>query len=135
MLHKILIIDDEEDVRNTVRLQLRETDFEVIEAENGEKGIELLNTLDNPLAVDVIICDIRMPKINGVEAVAYFHQEFPSTPVIVLTGYPDVNLAVDLMKVGVVEYLVKPVEKDKLIEAVTKAAQQHRIFSGDKSGI
>ena len=131
MLHKVLLIDDEEDVRSTVQLQLKETDFEVIEAENGEKGIELLNTLDNPLAVDVIICDIRMPKINGVEAVAYFHQEYPSTPVIVLTGYPDVNLAVNLMKVGVVEYLVKPVEKDKLIEAVTKAAQQHRIFSGD----
>jgi two-component system chemotaxis response regulator CheY len=135
MLHKVLIIDDEEAVRKTVRLQLKGTDYDVIEAENGEKGIELLNALDNPLAVDVIICDIRMPKVNGIEAVAYFRQEYPSTPVIVLTGYPDMNLAVEFLKEGVVNYLVKPVEKEKLIEAVTKAARQHKIFSGDKSGI
>lgn len=128
MLHKVLIIDDEEDIRKTIRLQLKGTDFEVVEAENGEKGIKLITT--DPLAVDVIICDIRMPKINGVEAVAYFRREFPSTPVIVLTGYPDTNLAVQLLKDGVVEYLVKPVEKEKLIAAVTKAARQHRIFSG-----
>jgi DNA-binding NtrC family response regulator len=129
MLHKVLIIDDEEDIRKTIRLQLKGTDFEVIEAENGEKGIEFLST--DPLAVDVIICDIRMPKIDGVEAVAYFRREYPSTPVIVLTGYPDTNLAVQFLKDGVVEYLVKPVEKEKLIEAVTKAAQQHKIFSGE----
>ncbi len=135
MLHKILIIDDEEQVRKTVRLQLRGTNYDVIEAENGEKGIELLNALDNPLAVDVIICDIRMPKVNGVEAVAYFRREYPSTPVIVLTGYPDMNLAVEFLKEGVIDYLVKPVEKDKLIEAVTKAALKHRIFSGNSSGI
>lgn len=135
MLHKVLIIDDEEAVRETIRLQLKGTDFEVIEAENGEKGIELLNARDNPLTVDVVICDVRMPKVNGIEAVAYFRREYPSTPVIVLTGYPDMKLAVEFLKEGVVEYLVKPVDKEKLIEAVTKAAQQHKIFSEDKSEI
>jgi len=129
MLHKVLVIDDEEDVRKTVRLQLSGTDFEVMEAENGEKGIELLK--EDPLAVEVIICDVRMPKIDGIAAVAYFRREYPSTPVIVLTGYPDTNLAVQFMKDGVVEYLVKPVEKEKLVEAVTKAAQQHKIFRGE----
>ncbi len=128
MLHKVLIVDDEEAVRKTVRLQLSGTDYEVVEAENGEKGIELLK--EDPLAVDVIICDVRMPKIDGITAVAYFRREYPSTPVIMLTGYPDTDLAVQFLKDGVVEYLVKPVEKEKLIEAVTKAARQHRIFSG-----
>ncbi len=74
-----------------------------------------------------------MPKINGVEAVAYFRQEYPSIPVIVSTGYPDVNLAVDFMKEGVIEYLVKPVEKEKLIGSVTKAAHQRTLFSGTES--
>ncbi len=129
MLHKVLIVDDEEDVRKTIRLQLSGTDYEVIEAENGEKGIELLK--EDPLAVDVIICDVRMPKVDGIAAVTYFRREYPSTPVIMLTGYPDTDLAVQFLKDGVVEYLVKPVEKEKLIEAVTKAAQQHRIFSGE----
>ena len=131
MLHHALIIDDEPEVRETIRLQLSGTRYEVLEAEDGEKGIELLN--ENALTVDVIICDVRMPKINGVEAVAYFRREYPSTPVIVLTGYPDVKLAVDFMKQGAVEYLVKPVDKEQLIEAVDKAAQQRTMFTGSGS--
>jgi two-component system chemotaxis response regulator CheY len=131
VIHKILIVDDEEQVRKTIRLQLSATNYEIIEAEDGEKAIEMLNA-ENILLVDVIICDVRMPKINGVEAVAYFRREYPSIPVIVLTGYPDVNLAVDFLKEGVVEYLVKPVEKEKLIEVVTKTAQKRTIFGSDE---
>jgi two-component system chemotaxis response regulator CheY len=133
MLHHVLIIDDEEEVRDGIRLQLRGTRYEILEARDGEHGIELLD--DNPLSVDVIICDIRMPNINGIEAIAYFHQNYRLTPVIVLTGYPDVDLAVKLMKQGAVEYLVKPVEKEQLIEAVEKAARQRTIFSGSKTEI
>ena len=132
MQHKVLVVDDEEQVRRTIRLQLSRTDYEVLEAEDGERGIELLNA-ENPLLVDAIICDVRMPRINGVEAVAYFRREYPSIPVIVLTGYPDVNLAVDFMKEGVVEYLVKPVEKEQLIATVVKAARQRTLFgAGDE---
>ncbi len=127
MLHHVLVIDDEEEIREGIRLQLGETRYQVLEAEDGEKGIELLNA--NALTVDVVICDVRMPKINGVEAVAYFRREYPLTPVIVLTGFPDLNLAVEFLKEGVVEYLVKPVAKDKLIEAVDKAASQRALFS------
>ena len=134
MLHKVLVVDDEEEVRATIRLQLSGTDFEILEAEDGEKAIEVINA-ENALTVDVIICDVRMPKINGIEAVAYFRREYPSIPVIVLTGYPDVDLAVDFMKEGVVEYLVKPVEKEKLIEVVNKAAGQRSLFSGPESEI
>jgi len=121
MTTKVLVLDDEESVRKVIRTHLSAAGYEVLEAENGEKGIEILNDKDHPLSVEVIICDIRMPKVNGTEAIAYFRREYPSIPVIVLTGYPDVNLAVEFMKKGVVEYLVKPVEKEKLIEAVTKA--------------
>ena len=127
MLHHVLIIDDEEEIREGIRLQLSETHYQVLEAGDGEKGIELLNA--NALTVDVVICDIRMPKINGIEAVAYFRREYPLTPVIVLTGFPDLNLAVEFMKEGVVEYLVKPVAREKLIEAVDKAARQRALFS------
>jgi two-component system chemotaxis response regulator CheY len=131
MLHHVLVIDDEQEVRDVIQLQLGGTRYELLEAEDGEQGIELLN--ENALTVDVIICDVRMPKINGVEAVKYFRQEYPSTPVIVLTGYPDVNLAVEFMKQGAVEYLVKPVEKEQLIDAVEKAAAKRTLFSGGGS--
>jgi two-component system chemotaxis response regulator CheY len=126
MLHHVLIVDDEEEIRKIVRLQLSGTRFEILEAEGAEEAIALLK--DNALTVDVIVCDVRMPKISGVEAVAYFRQNFPTTPVLVLTGFPDLNLAVDFMKEGVLDYLVKPVEKDKLIEAVENAAKRRKVF-------
>ena len=129
MLHKILVVDDEEEVRKTIRLQLKGTGLEVVEAEDGKKAIEVLDA-ENVTIVDAILCDVRMPNINGVEAIAYFRREYPHIPVIVLTGYPDVKLAVDFMKQGVVEYLVKPVEKDKLVEVVMKAISQ-RTFIGE----
>lgn len=129
MLHKILVVDDEEEVRKTVRLQLKGTGLEVIEAEDGKKGIEVLDN-ENVTLVSAILCDVRMPNINGVEAVSYFRREYPHIPVIVLTGYPDVKLAVDFMREGVVEYLVKPVEKEKLVETIMKAVNR-RTHVGD----
>ncbi len=129
MLHKILVVDDEEEVRKTIRLQLKGTGLEVVEAEDGKRGIEVLDS-ENAITVDAILCDVRMPHINGVEAVAYFRREYPHIPVIVLTGYPDVKLAVDFMKEGVVEYLVKPVEKEKLVETVMKAIKQRTFVGG-----
>ncbi len=131
MLHKILVVDDEEEVRKTIRLQLQGTGLEVVEAEDGKKGIEVLDA-ENAITVDAILCDVRMPNINGVEAVAYFRREYPHIPVIVLTGYPDVKLAVDFMKEGVVEYLVKPVEKEKLVETVMKAVRQRNFVGSNE---
>jgi two-component system chemotaxis response regulator CheY len=133
MKHKILVIDDEAEIRKTVRLQLEATAFEIIEAEDGERAIQVLDN-ENVLEIDVIICDVRMPKINGIEAVAYFRQEYPGIPVLVLTGYPDVNLAVEFMKGGVVDYLVKPVEKTQLLAAVTKAVEQRSLFGQPQPG-
>ncbi len=124
---RILVVDDEESIRKTVGLSLTKAGYDVREAEDGGKAIEILNSGDNPMMVDVIICDIRMPKIDGVEAIAYFRTQYPSTPVIVLTGYPDPDLSSCLLKDGVVEYLVKPVERQKLIGAVKNAMEKRRI--------
>jgi len=129
MKHKILIVDDEEQVRKTIQLQLKDTGLEIIEAEDGEQGIAVLDG-ENALIIDAIICDVRMPKINGVEAVDYFRREYPAIPVIVLTGFPDVKLATAFLKEGVADYLVKPVEKEKLIEVVTKAVSHRNASSG-----
>ena len=127
MKHHVLVLDDETEVRSAIRMQLRGTRFEVLEAENVDQAVALL--ADNPISIDVIITDVRMPGKTGVEAVAYFQCEYPTTPVIVLTGFPDVALAVNFMKkADVVDYLTKPVEKDKLIAAVEQAAQGRKLF-------
>ena len=120
---RILIVDDEESIRKALRLTLSKAGYDVVEADNGATGIEAIGADDNPLMVDVIICDIRMPKINGLEAIAFFRQQYPSVPVLVLTGYPDLQLATGLLRQGVVDYLVKPADKDALIAAVERAME------------
>jgi two-component system chemotaxis response regulator CheY len=59
-----------------------------------------------------------MPKVNGVECIQYLREQSPGIPIVVITGYPDTELATDLMKKGVKDYLVKPVEKEKLLAVV-----------------
>lgn len=125
---RVLLVDDEEQVRKPISLILRRDGFEVVEAENGEQAIQALNAGDNPLMVDTILCDIRMPKINGTEAIAYFRAQYPTVPVVVMTGYPDIELAVSLMRQGVRDYLVKPVSKEELLTVVRKSVDQHVIL-------
>lgn len=127
-LGRVLVVDDEADVRKSVRLTLSKANYDVVEAEDGEKGIEAIRSGDNPLMVDAIICDLNMPKIQGQEAIGYFRSQFPSVPVIVLTGENDARGAADLFKQGITEYLVKPVQPDKLTEAVAKAVEGHVLF-------
>lgn len=115
---KVLVIDDEQDVRDVIRLQLEQHGLNVLEAENGEEAIKILHSENNLVNIGVILCDIRMPKINGIEAIDYLKKNAPGIPVVVITGYPDTELAVGLMKKGVKDYLVKPVEKEKLFQVV-----------------
>src|SRR6185295_13104073 len=127
-LGRVLVVDDEAQVRKPIHLTLSRVGYEVIEAEDGEQAIRTLNSGDNPLMVDAILCDIRMPKINGNEAIVYFRSQYPGVPVVVMTGYPDVELAVSLMKQGVLDYLVKPVSREELLTVVRKAVDQHVVF-------
>ncbi len=124
---RVLVVDDEPDIRKVVKMALTKAGYDVIEAEDGEKAIEAIQEGENPLLLDVIICDIRMPKINGIEAINYFQQQWPRVPIIVLTGFPDMEMATDLIKKGIVAYLVKPVGKEQLTNAVAKALAQREI--------
>jgi two-component system chemotaxis response regulator CheY len=121
---RILIVDDDANVRKVLRVTLTDAGYDVVEADNGATGIEQIRSGDNRLMVDVIICDIRMPQINGVEAFDYFLQQFPSVPILVLTGFPDTKMAAQLLNKGVTDYLVKPVDDDKLLAAVKAGVEQ-----------
>jgi two-component system, chemotaxis family, chemotaxis protein CheY len=124
---RILVIDDEPSVRTVVRLTLEKAGYDVLEAENGEQAIEVINTGENRLVLDAVICDIRMPKINGVEAIDYFQREYPHVPLVVLTGYPETEMAVSFLRKGVADYLVKPVEAERLRDAAAKAMERRHV--------
>jgi len=115
---KILVIDDEEEVREVLRIHLESAKYNVLEASDGQEALKMMEMGSNLLQVGLIICDIRMPKVNGIEAIDFLKQHAPSIPIIVVTGYPDSELAVSLLKKGVRDYMVKPVEKEKLLAKV-----------------
>lgn len=119
-------VDDEAPIRSLLRTMLTQAGYDVEEAEDGGKAVDILNSGDNPLMVDVIICDIRMPRINGLEAITYFRAQYPSLPVIVLTGYHDEQLAFSLLKQGVVEHIEKPAERERILASVARAIAQRR---------
>jgi len=125
-----LIVDDEPDVRKVVKMILTQAGYDTIEAEDGEKAIEAFQEGENSLLLSVIIMDLRlrMPKINGIEAINFFQHAWPRVPLIVLTGFPDMEMAIGFLKKGVVAYLVKPVEKEKLLNAVANAVARPKIF-------
>ena len=77
--------------------------------------------------LDAVICDIRMPKINGLEALVYFRHAYSHVPLIVLTGNPDTEMAISCLREGVVDYLVKPVDSKRLKAAVEKAMEQREM--------
>ena len=124
---RVLVVDDEPSVRTIVRMILEKSGYDVLEAENGETAIEAFNTGENRLVLDVVICDIRMPKINGIQAIEYFQREYPHVPLIVLTAYPETKMAVSFIRNGVSDYLIKPVDAQKLRDAVEKAMERRHV--------
>ena len=120
---KILLIEDNEDIRSNTAEILELSNYKVITAENGKIGVEKAIEYKP----DLIILDIRMPKVNGIEAIAYFRQNYPRVPLIVLTGFPDTDMATSMLRQGVVDYLVKPVEGEKLKASVARAMEQREL--------
>lgn len=113
-----MVVDDEPSVREIIKLHLEQKGFLVLEAGDGEQALNLLMLGSNLVSVGMVLCDIRMPKVNGIEVFDYLKKEAPSIPVVVITGYPDTQMAINLLKSGVKDYLVKPIEKEKLLETV-----------------
>jgi len=130
-LGRVLVVDDEAHIRTTVKMVLTKAGYDVVEAEDGEKGIQAIKSNDNPLMVDMILCDMQMPKVDGLGAIKHFQEQFPSVPVVVMTGHPDIQTATKLMKQGVKDYLVKPIEKEKLLAVVEDAVKQHVLFNNN----
>jgi len=121
---RVLVVDDEAEVRKSVRLILSKAGYDVIEAEDGEAGVNALKSGDNPISVDVIICDLDMPKMSGIEAIPNFLFQFPSCPIIILSGSGKLESATRLFqpgvlfKQGVAKFLSKPIDQEQLLEAV-----------------
>ena len=116
---KVIITDDEIQIRKGLRMKVdwEAEGFDIAgEASNGKEALELLRNME----IDLVITDMRMPIMDGLELAKRCQQEFPKVKVIVLSGYSDFELVRGSMKEGVKDYLLKPVAPDELVEALQK---------------
>lgn len=120
---KVIITDDEIQIRKGLRMKVdwEEEGFQIAgEASNGKEALILLRNME----IDLVITDMRMPIMDGLELAKQCQQEFPKVKVIVLSGYSDFELVRGSMKEGVKDYLLKPVAPDELVEALQKIRRE-----------
>ncbi|MBQ1181375.1 MAG: sigma-54-dependent Fis family transcriptional regulator [Treponema sp.] len=124
MKFTVLIIDDEENIRNGLAANFELEDYEVKTAANGKDGLDLVAKGD----IDLVITDLRMDGISGEEVVKRVTTETPGIPVIVLTGHGSIDAAVEAMKSGAYDFLTKPLNLDQL-NLIVKRALENRELS------
>lgn len=118
----ILAIDDEADMLKTYESILKKN-YQVITSESGKVGLGKLKTN----SIDLVILDIRMPKMDGIEVLRTIKKEFPGTEVIMATGSKDVVSAVEAMKLGAFDYITKPFDVDELLIVIEKALEKNNL--------
>jgi DNA-binding NtrC family response regulator len=119
-MSKILVIDDERAIRSTLKEVLEYEKHEVDLAEDGPKGIELFNSN----TYDIVLCDIKMAKMDGIEALARLHETAPDTPVIMISGHGNIDTAVESIKKGAYDFLEKPLDLNRLLITIRNATDK-----------
>ncbi len=128
---KILIIEDEARMRRLLELVLQEPGYEVQSAADGEEGILLWKDW----LPDVVLSDMKMPKMGGLDVLRYRNTNFPNTPFILLTAFGTVSTAVSAMKEGAFDYLTKPVDNNHVLELVARALETCVVRTTENSRI
>lgn len=123
--HTILIVDDEESIRDTLKIVLKSEGYNVFIAKNGERALEYI---ENSL-VDIMITDLKMPKMDGIELMKESLKIDPFLEVIIITAYGDIETAVEAMKIGAFDYIQKVFSKDELILIVKKAIKRKNLIN------
>jgi len=121
---RVLVVDDEADVRRSVRLILTKAGYDVDEAEHPEAGATMVKTGANKLPLSAIITDLAMPTVNEIIVIPYFRSQFPSCPVIVLSGSKMLDRSAKLFKDADIQFLPKPINQEQLLAAMKKAVKE-----------
>lgn len=120
MANKALIIDDDISTLDLMRFQLENEGFEVTTAEHGKKGLDFIK--ENQF--DIILTDLNLPDVSGIEMVKQSKQILPETEIIMITGFGSTEKAIEATKAGAFYYVEKPVEFDELLVLITKAIER-----------
>ena len=121
----VLLVDDEVAFVETLVKRLKKRDLRVDLAHSGQAALDKLAD-SGPTKIDVVILDVKMPGMDGLEALARIKEEHPLIEVIMLTGHATVESAIDGMKKGAFDYLMKPCDVDVLLEKLNEATDKKR---------
>lgn len=119
---RILAIDDESNIRHLIKNEFSLEGFEVITARTGEEGLRILDRQH----FDIVLLDIRLPRLSGVEVLKELKRRVPTTEVIMITGHGDVKSAVESMKLGARDYVTKPFKLSELLGLVKRAVRDNQ---------
>lgn len=119
---KILVIDDEDIVRISCERILTPEGYEVKTTRNADDGFRMLQEE----CFDVVLTDLKMPDIDGIEVLRRIKQDWPEIEVIMITGYQTITTAVQAIKLGAFDYIEKPFTPDSIISAIAKAVEQKK---------
>ncbi|MCX5854244.1 MAG: sigma-54 dependent transcriptional regulator [Deltaproteobacteria bacterium] len=123
-MNKILVVDDELNMRLVLKTLLSKEGYEVVTASDGLEALKVLKNNDD---VKVIVTDMKMPKLDGMGLLDRVIREYPSTPVIIITAHGTIATAVDALKKGAFDYITKPFEQDELKSIIHKAVKTRRL--------
>lgn len=122
-ISKVLLVDDEQGFVETMIKRLKKRDLEIVSACNGQEALDRL-AMDSQ--IEVVILDIKMPVMDGMATLAKIKAKSPLVEVIMLTGHATVENAIEGMKMGAFDYLMKPCDTDELVAKVEQAAARKR---------
>ncbi|MCK9399936.1 MAG: sigma-54 dependent transcriptional regulator [Bacteroidales bacterium] len=126
-MSKILVVDDEKSIRNTLRDILGYEKYEVSDADSGITALEMLKQAE----FDVILLDIKMPQMDGMEVLDHILSEY-DTPVIMISGHGTIETAVEAIKKGAFDYIAKPLDLNRLLVTIRNALDKSRLLSETK---
>jgi DNA-binding NtrC family response regulator len=118
MATTILLIDDEEGFVQTMAKRLGKREIVVVKSYSGQEALDILSENNQ---IDVAVLDVKMPGMDGIETLKAIKQEFPLVEVVMLTGHATVESAIDGMKMGAFDYLMKPCDIDQLMTKIGEA--------------
>ena len=124
-MEKILVIDDEKPTLKMFRLTLMAYGYEVLTAENGQEGLDVFER-ERPR---IVLTDIKMPGMNGIEVLRRIKQIDPATEVIVITGHGDMDLAIQALNLDATDFINKPIQRHILEQALKSAQERCRMAS------
>jgi nitrogen regulation protein NR(I) len=120
---QVLIVDDEPNLRKILAAQLSRDGYDVLLAEDGEQGLQILK--ENH--VDLVVTDLKMPKVDGMSLLRQAIAEQPELPIVMITAHGTVDTAVEALKLGAFDYLTKPFDKDEVRQIVAKALKTREL--------